>query len=80
MRVVLTFAGPGPDERFELLVGAVRVFGVDNSLQGARAGSREIRSEGQFAPPQRGSLSRVATGSDLGLDPGLDLEPGSTSF
>ena len=76
MRVVLTFAGPGPDARFELLVGAVRVFGVasDNSLQGARAGSREIRSEGQFAPPQRGS--RV----DLGLDPGLDLEPGSTSF
>jgi len=46
VRVVLTFAGPGPDARFKLLVGAVRVFGVasDNSLQGARAGSREKRS------------------------------------
>ena len=27
MRVLLTFAGPGPDARFELLVGAVRVLG-----------------------------------------------------
>ena len=74
MRVVLTFAGPGPDARFKLLVGAIRVFGVasDNSLQGTSADSREICSEGQFAPPRR--CSQV----DLGLDPGLILEPGST--
>ena len=39
MRVVLTFAGPGPNARFKLLVGVIRVFGVasDDSLQGTSA-------------------------------------------